>query len=197
MKGWAVWLTGLPGSGKSTLARLVARKLREKKVPVQILSSDRLRKILTPKPTYTEKERKMVYNVLVFMAKQLTEGGTNIIIDATGNRRSYRDKARREIKKFMEVYLKCPLPTCIRREESRGKTFGAPKKIYEKAFKNLSGTIPGMGAPYEEPHKPEVIVETDAVSPRQAAEKILKALAGRFGVQAGKRRNVSRRGGTT
>lgn len=180
MKGWAVWFTGLPGSGKSTLVELVARRLRKKNLPVQILSSDMLRKVLTPKPSYTEEEREMVYNVLVFIAQQLTERGVNILIDATGNRRSYRDRARRKVKRFMEVYLKCPLFLCMRREKKRGRTFGAPRKIYEKAFKNLSRTIPGIGAPYEEPIKPEVVVETDAMPPQQAAEKILKALMSKF-----------------
>ena len=178
--GWVIWLTGLPGSGKSTLARLIAKKLSKKGVKTQILSSDMLRKVLTPKPTYTEEERKIVYETLVFIAKLLALNGVNVLIDATGNRRSYREKARKQIRRFMEVYVKCPINLCIQRERRRKKTFGAPTKIYEKGFKGESKTVPGLGVPYEEPINPEVVVETDKLTPEQCAQKILSVLSKKF-----------------
>jgi len=181
LEGFVVWLTGLPGSGKSTLARLLSKKLYEKGVKTQILSSDMLRKVLTPKPTYTEEERKIVYDTLVFIAKLLASNNVNVIIDATANRRSYREKARKQIKNFVEVYVKCPISLCMQREKRRKKTFGAPKKIYEKGLKGVSGTVPGLGAPYEEPLKPEIIVETDRLTPKQCIQKILLFLEKKFG----------------
>ena len=182
MEGWTVWLTGLPGSGKSTLARILAKKLRKKGVKVKILGSDKLRKVLTPKPTYTEKEREIVYGTLVYIAKLLTKNGINVLIDATGNRRKYRENAKKQIKKFMEVYVKCPLNICIERERKRGKTFGAPKKIYEKAFKGKSKTVPGLGVPYEEPLNPDIVVETNKLKPTECVEKIYSVLNRKFKV---------------
>lgn len=93
-----------------------------------------LRKVVTPKPTYSKEERDMVYAAIVFVAELLTQNGVNIIIDATANRRRYRDKAKKEIVRFMETYIRCPLELCIKREAERGKTFYAPKGIYRKAF---------------------------------------------------------------
>ncbi|MFH1327504.1 MAG: adenylyl-sulfate kinase [Candidatus Bathyarchaeota archaeon] len=172
MEGRVVWLTGLPGSGKSMVAKALARELDKRSVKVQILSADLLRKTLTPKPKYTEEERELVYGTLVLIAKLLSRNNVNVIIDATGNRRSYRDKARKEISDFHEVYVKCPLKICIQRETKREETLGAPKDIYAKAFTTKSKTVPGVGVPYEEPTNPEVIVATDKLNPETCAKKI-------------------------
>jgi adenylylsulfate kinase len=80
----------------------------------------------------------------------------------------------------MEVYVKCPINLCIQRERRRKKTFGAPTKIYEKGFKGESKTVPGLGVPYEEPINPEVVVETDKLTPEQCAQKILSVLSKKF-----------------
>ena len=139
-----------------------------------------VRKVVTPKPKYSEEERDMVYGAIVFVSWLLTRNGVNVIIDATGNRRKYRDHARRTISRFMEAYLRCPLEVCIKREAKRGKTFYAPKGIYKKAFAGESATVPGVGVPYEEPPNPEVVVDSDKLDAGRCAERILEALVETF-----------------
>lgn len=174
--GWCVWVTGLPGSGKSVISHALLAKLKAKGINAQILSSDMLRKAVTPKPTYSLKERDIVYATLVFIAKLLTENGVNVIIDATGNLRRYRDKARKQIPRFIEAYIRCPLDICIERESKRGITFHAPKDIYKKGVTGKSSTVPGLGVPYETPLKPEVTIDSERFSPEECAEKILTTL---------------------
>lgn len=178
-EGWAVWITGLPGSGKSTVARLLNETLSERDIQSQILSSDTVRKALTPTPSYTEEEREMVYRAITLIAKILTENGLNVIIDATGNRRRYRDACREQVNQFFEVYLKCPLEVCIRREESRKETFQAPSNIYRKAKAGESTTVPGLGAPYEPPESPEIIADAENHSPEEIVQGIVTRLLGR------------------
>ena len=178
--GWCVWVTGLPGSGKSVTARALLEKLKVKGIDAQILSSDMLRKVVTPKPSYSLEERDIVYATLVFVAKLLTENGVNVIIDATGNLRRYRDEARKQIPRFIEAYIQCSLDTCIKREAKRGITFHAPKDIYKKGMIGKSSTVPGLGAPYEPPLKPEVTVDSEKLSPEECAQKILKTLTKAF-----------------
>ncbi|MBS7654449.1 MAG: adenylyl-sulfate kinase [Candidatus Bathyarchaeia archaeon] len=183
--GWCVWVTGLPGSGKSTIANLLADKLRSLGIHAYVLSSDALRKIITPNPKYTEDERDIVYGAIAYIAKILTDNGVNVIIDATGNRRKYRDQARREISMFMEAYIRCPLEVCIDREAGRGvdRSYGAPKGVYSKAFTGESKTVPGLGVPYEEPVNPEVTVDSDKLSPEECTDIILKAILEKFSEQ--------------
>ncbi|MCS7095579.1 MAG: adenylyl-sulfate kinase [Candidatus Bathyarchaeota archaeon] len=175
-EGWCVWITGLPGSGKSVTSEALLRLLEHKGIIAQILSSDALRKILTPNPTYSLEERDIVYATLVYIAELLTKNGVNVIIDATGNLRRYREAAREKIQNFIEVYLCCPLEICMARESNRTRTYGAPAKIYEKALRGETLTVPGVGQPYEAPLNPEVIIDTSTLTPEQAAEKILNAI---------------------
>ncbi|MCK4313884.1 adenylyl-sulfate kinase, partial [Candidatus Bathyarchaeota archaeon] len=65
---WCVWITGLPGSGKSVISHALLDLLRQKGIQAQLLSSDALRKILTPKPAYSLEERNIVYATLVYIA---------------------------------------------------------------------------------------------------------------------------------
>lgn len=181
MSGWAIWITGMPGSGKSTLARLAARRLLRQHIHVQVLSVEMVREVLTAQPQYTEEERRIVYGALVFVAKMLTRNGVNVIIDATANRRSYRDAARLGIRRFAEVYLDCPLEVCMRREKGRKRRFGAPPGIYMKAEIGASKTVPGLGVPYEAPLSPELTLDTCNLKPGECAERIAEFISIRFG----------------
>lgn len=161
MKAWTLWITGLPGSGKSTLARALHARLEAEGIHTQILSTDDLRKVMTPKPMYSEEERENVYATLVFVAKLLNQNGVNTIIDATGNLRRYRELAREDLESFAIAYVKCPLEVCVKRERGRRRCFSAPKEIYEKGSDGRSATVPGLNVPYEEPLDAEIVVETD------------------------------------
>jgi adenylylsulfate kinase len=174
--GWCVWITGLPGSGKSVVSDALLKLLDEKGIHAQLLSSDALRRVLTPEPSYSLEERNMVYATLVYIAELLTENGGNVVIDATGNLRRYRDEARKRISKFVEAYLECPLEVCMEREAKRGKTYMAPKKIYSRALEGKAPTVPGMGQPYEPPLNPEVTVDTTKCTPQECAQQIVQKL---------------------
>jgi adenylylsulfate kinase len=171
--GWCVWITGLPGSGKSIISRKLIRLLRENNILAQLLSSDELRKIMTPQPSYSLEERDIVYQTLDYIAILLVQNGVNVVIDATGNLRRYRDVLRHQVPQFIEVYLACPQKVCIKREAKRKETFNAPREIYSKALEGKTKTVPGIGQPYEQPLFPEITIDTFESNPDQNAQKIL------------------------
>jgi len=164
---WAIWITGLPGSGKSVIAEKVRAILK-----VQVLELDEIRKFITPKPSYSDDERDIVYASLVYMAKLLVTSGIPVIIDATANRRRYRDRARAAIRNFAEVYVKCSLDTCMERERDRKAKY-APSGIYKKSNKD-GATVPGVNVPYEEPLNPEVVVDSEQMDLKACAEKVVE-----------------------
>ena len=164
---WVIWITGLPGSGKSTIALTLKKSIPE----CVILNMDSLRKIVTPAPDYSETERDLVYRSIVFTAQKLYELGHKVIIDATGNRRIWREKAKEVISNFYEIYLKAPLEVCIHREASRVDTHSAPRDIYCKG--KMGAPVPGLTATYEEPLNPSLVFDTSTLSPQTICDEII------------------------
>ena len=178
-KGWCIWLTGLPGSGKTTIAKELKNILKKHAICAQIVSSDVLRKFVTPNPKYTEEERELVYRAIVFTSKLLTENGVNVIIDATGNRRRFRELARKEIQNFAEAYVKCSLRVCMERESKRVDEY-APRDIYKKGLEGKSPTVPGLGVPYEEPINPEIVIDSERLNPSTCAQIVFDYIKKNF-----------------
>lgn len=178
---FCLWLTGLPGSGKSTIGTELEKLLARQGVDTVLLTLDELRSFLTPQPKYSDEERELVYRALVLMAQFIVEQCPKaVIIDATGNRRHFRELARDRIRNFGEVYIRCPIEVCRAREEARSASL-VEKNLYAKAEKGqLPGGLPGVTAPYEEPREPEVVVSSVALSPREAAEDIMHYVRSRW-----------------
>ena len=180
---FAVWFTGLPGSGKTAIASRTSSLLEKKGIKVKILQLDEIRRVLTPDPKYTDEERDIVYASLAYMAKLLTESGVNVFIDATGNRRKYRDNARNIIPQFSEVFIRCPLEVCMEREARRKAVF-SPKGIYKKSAQ-AGANVPGVNVPYEEPLLPEIVIDSDRMKPEESAKKVADAIISFFGERNG------------
>src|SRR5215470_20167875 len=165
---FAIWITGLPASGKSTVAAVLAARLAGLDINVAVLESDALRKIFPTPAAYSQLDREYFYTSLAFIAQVLTEHGVSVIIDATGNRRAYREYARSRIPRFIEVFVDCPLEICIQRD---------PKGIYRKARTGEAGHVPGVQAPYEAPTSPDLVIDGHRDRADDAGRRIIAALA--------------------
>lgn len=168
---FAVWLTGLPASGKSAIATALQPRLEALGLRVEVLESDAVRRVLTPLPTYSHGERDLFYRALAFLGSRLVSHGVTVIIDATANRRAYRDLARELIPRFMEVAVECPLEVCMERDR---------KGTYRKGLAGESTSVPGLQEAYEPPLAPEVRINSTQTSPDAAADLILAVLKERF-----------------
>ena len=164
---FAVWLTGLPASGKSTVARALAAELAGKGIRAAVLESDAVRREITPNAIYGEAERDAFYATLAYLARMLVLHGVPVIVDATANRRTYRDRARAAIPRFLEAHVRCPLAVCQARD---------PKGIYRRGADGTAQNVPGVSAPYEPPLLPEVVVDGEKDDPAVAARHIVSAL---------------------
>lgn len=145
-------------------------KLQELGTHVVVLESDAMRGFFSEHPGYDDRERTYFYGSLTFIGKVLVDQGINVIFDATANRRSFRDGARRVIPAFLEVYVDTPLAVCMQRD---------PKGIYRKGQLGQSTTVPGLQAEYEPPLDPDLLIRGDVETPESAAARILKLLEDR------------------
>ena len=160
---FAVWLTGLSGSGKSAVARELLRMLHGRSTAAAVLESDVMRTQLTPFPRYDDAEREFFYRALADLAAYLAKE-VAVIVDATGNRRAYRDRAREAIARFAEVYVSTPLEVCAARDT---------KGFYKS--KNVK-TLPGVQVPYETPLAPELVISGAKGTPAEGAAQVIALL---------------------
>ena len=164
---FAIWLTGLPASGKSTVTRALVAELQALGVRPAVLESDAVRREITPQPKYDDADRDAFYATLAFLARVLVQHGVPVIIDATANRRAYRDRARTAILRFLEVLVRCPLAVCRARD---------PKGIYRRGAEGTARNVPGISAPYEPPERPDLVIDGEKDNPVDAARRIVIAL---------------------
>ncbi len=164
-QAFAVWITGLPASGKSTITGALKNQLDRRGVDAAVLESDVLRKAFAGDRPYEPDSRDQFYRRMLFIGKLLLQHGVPVIFDATANRRAYRDRARHEIDRFLEVYLDVPLVTCMARD---------PKGIYRSAAAGQASNVPGLQDPYEPPSAPEVVVH--GADPEDDARRIIEKL---------------------
>lgn len=164
-----VWFTGLPGSGKSTLAHGVEKELFEHGVRAYVLDGDNVRHGLNADLGFSREDRKENIRRIVEVSKLLVDAGIIVLSGFISPYREDRAYARQALANdiFLEVYVKCPLEECERRD---------PKGQYKKARQRIIREYTGIAAPYEAPENAELVVDTEALSLAESVEMILSRL---------------------
>ena len=166
-EGFTLWFTGLSGAGKSTLAGLVAAELRRRGQRVEILDGDEVREHLSRGLGFSKADRDTNIRRIGYVAKLLSRNGTVAITAAISPYRETRDEVRRQVQRFVEVYVSTPVEECASRDV---------KGLYARA---LAGELPhftGVSDPYEPPENPEVTVSTVGEPPEATAARIIARL---------------------
>ncbi|MFI5420562.1 MAG: adenylyl-sulfate kinase [Nitrososphaerales archaeon] len=186
--GLVVWFCGLPGSGKTTIATGVYEKVKAAKNPdgFTLVSMDSIRKRIFPDPIYSDEERNTAYRAFVLAGSLLSVNGVTVLLDAVGHKRKWRELARNECPRFVEVYVKCPIELCITRETNRiDPGSNVRKKLYLDALERLKtgkkeeglGKVPGVDEPFEESESPEITIDSSIDKPKILVNKVLQELA--------------------
>jgi len=165
--GFTIWLTGMRGAGKSTLAAYLGGRFQAIGRLAEILDHDELASALLDSTGDTKEEKDVSVSRLGLIAKLLTRNNCVAIAAAVSPHRDIRDKIRREIARFVEVYVDCPTEKLIERDT---------EGLYKKA---LAGDLPnftGVTEPYDTPQHAEVTVHTDQEAVEASAEKIVQSL---------------------
>ena len=168
-KGVVIWFTGLSGSGKSTLAYAVEEKLHKMGYLTYVLDGDNIRHGLNSDLGFSPEDREENIRRVGEVAKLFADAGVIVMTAFISPYRKDRRRARRLMDegRFVEVYCKCGLEVCERRD---------PKGLYKKAKAGEIDQFTGVSAPYEEPERPEIVVETDKQSVEECVEKIIQYL---------------------
>jgi adenylyl-sulfate kinase len=165
--GVVIWLTGLPGAGKSTIAQKLEPQLRQLGWPVEVLDGDEIRLNLSKGLGFSREDRETHLKRVIYVAKLLSRNGVAVIGALISPYRSIRDYARKETTGFIEVYVKCSVETCAKRD---------PKGLYKKAATGEIKNLTGPQDLYEEPLKPDLVVDTENLTVDESVNAILLKL---------------------
>jgi len=166
-KGCTIWLTGLSGSGKSTIAVAAEKALADRGCHTYILDGDNIRHGLNSNLGFSPADRTENIRRIGEVSKLFTDSGAIVFTSFISPYRADRDAVREIMNDgdFVEVYVAASVETC----ESRDV-----KGLYKKA---RAGEIPeftGISAPYEEPAKPELVLDTNG---QTVAESVAELVA--------------------
>jgi adenylylsulfate kinase len=152
-RGATVWMTGLSGSGKSTVAYRVERQLLERGCFAYVLDGDNVRHGLCADLTFSPEDRAENIRRIGEVAKLFTDAGALLIASFISPYRRDRDRIRAGMIEgdFVEVHVATPIEVCEQRD---------PKGLYAKARAGEIPNFTGVGAPYEPPESPEIVIDT-------------------------------------
>ena len=168
-----LWFTGLSGSGKSTIANLVEKKLHAAGKHTFLLDGDNVRHALNKDLGFTEADRIENIRRVGEVAKLMTDAGLIVLTAFISPFRAEREMVRAMLAEgeFVEVFVDTPLAVA----ESRDV-----KGLYKKARAGDLKNFTGIDSPYEAPEKPEIRIDTTAISPEDAAELIAERVLGEW-----------------
>ncbi len=172
--GATLWFTGLPGAGKSTIAAAVEERLIGAGQPAFLLDGDNLRHGLNGDLGFDESARRENVRRTAHVAQLLAESGTVALVSLVSPYAADREFAAKlhgeQQLDFIEVFVDAPLELCEKRD---------PKGLYARARAGELAGLTGVGAPYERPADPDLVLGTLDESVERGVERVFELLAAR------------------
>jgi adenylylsulfate kinase len=164
-----VWFTGLSASGKSTIAHRIEKKLFQSGIRAYVFDGDNVRHGLNSDLGFSNHDREENIRRIVEVARLFVDAGIVVLaafITPLERQREFIKKSFGDMK-FLEVYVKCDIEECVRRD---------PKGLYEKARAGIIENYTGISSPFEEPLDADVVIDTRETGIEEAVTKILDSL---------------------
>jgi bifunctional enzyme CysN/CysC len=178
--GATLWFTGLPGAGKSTVAAGVEERLLAAGMSAFLLDGDNLRHGLNGDLGFDEIARRENVRRTAHVARLLAESGTIALVSLVSPYAADREAAAAlhaaDELGFMEIFVDAPLELCEQRD---------PKGLYARARSGELSGLTGVGAPYEAPAEPDLVLGSRQETVEEEVEQVMALLLARGLVSRG------------
>ena len=167
---FTIWFMGRPAAGKSTLAKRVENILREQGHHIENLDGDEIRKNLYPDLGFTREDRATNNRRTAFICKLLNRNDISVVTGMITPFRDAQQQAREIIEsegEFVLVYVKCSVEEAANRD---------PKNLYQQAQEGKIENFTGVNHPFQEPHNPDIVVDSEAQSVDESVAYVLHRL---------------------
>lgn len=162
----AIWITGITASGKTTIGQSLYKKLTQDGFEnIKFLDGEVFRSKLHNKYGYSLEDRSIISEFLISDVSNHVNSNLLVIVAVLNHKLEWRQNARSHIRNFMEVYLRCPVDVCAKRDY---------KGHYRRAFAKEKGyeVFIGVTEPYELSDNPELILDTSKLTIDECTKKI-------------------------
>jgi adenylylsulfate kinase len=144
--------------------------LMDRGYPAENLDGDEIRQNLHPDLGFTREERLLNNRRTAFICKLLNRNDIPVVTGMITPFREGQREARNIIEPdgdFVLIYVKCSLDECERRD---------PKNLYEQARAGKIDNFTGVSHPFQEPHQPDVIVDTEDTEIEKSFQHVKRRL---------------------
>ncbi len=161
-----IWMTGLSGSGKTTLAIDLEKELHKRGFKTKVFDGDQVRAGINKDLGFSMIDRTENIRRVAAASRLFLDAGMVVISCFISPTRCLRNMARRIIgpADFLEVFVHAPFEVCEQRD---------PKGLYREARAGQLACFTGIGSPWEDPEKPNLMINTHECTVKEAVRQLL------------------------
>jgi adenylylsulfate kinase-like enzyme len=93
--------------------------------------------------------------------------GANVVVSALTAFDDARLYIKKNLQKLIIIYLRCSISECEKRD---------PKGLYAREKRGEIDTLVGASSLYNEPERPDIILETEGSTPEESLQELISKL---------------------
>ena len=177
-RGAVIWFTGLSGAGKSTVAHALEERLHHRGCHTFVFDGDNVRHGLCRDLGFSPQDRAENIRRIGEMVNLFVDAGVVALTAFISPFRADRERVRQRVgeQDFIEVYCRCAIEVCERRDT---------KGLYRRARAGEIKDFTGISSPYEPPENPELALDTGSEPLEACVDKVMVLLQQRGVIRAG------------